>query len=616
LVHPTPTYYFVITRKAIFTGMDCNSGGAWRYYAPPDHAIWTLRNIYFPCSLPDPASSNAPPPLLSSNEPDSLSTDCWVQVFAPSEGEMGSSTANTSKTEHTPVKTEESTWPKHLPPSTNSSTQGEHSALPHAPPAPIPTTQTSPSHSDHLHRPATSTSTSPLPEDCSVPGHPPPTRYDNNSPKWSDALKSNRRKEWLAGLDTEFTILERQDVFDDFPHKLIPPGHQILSSGVVTKVKRDADGNKVCLKYPKGHGKGGPTVMKLKKALYGAHQSGHLWENYQNNKIIALGYRCCKKDVSIFVCTNKDSIYSIIICYVDDFVICCTRGHIDPIKKEILQLFDCKDLGETKLFLGIAITRDQPARKILLNMNAYINNIVARCCQPDIAFPTALLARFSSCYGAPHIAVICCIHRYLLETAHIGLTYDGNKPFYEVAYSDADFASQYGRKSITGSIVMMGGAAISWVSKRQPSVSLSTMEAEFIALCTTAKEIISVRQFLDDLGISHDTPTTSPIFCDNQAAIEAVHNPTHKTRAKHIDIAYNFIRDKIHQMKITVSFIPTRDNLADPFTKPLNYNQHWYLANSFLGIPSLHHANAFGNSFPRTLYALDQHELVASLPKM
>ncbi|KAJ1299862.1 hypothetical protein OPQ81_002656 [Rhizoctonia solani] len=413
------------------------------------------------------------------------------------------------------------------------------------------------------------------------------------------------------------------------------------------------------VEYPDGYGKNSPTVMKLKKALYGAHQSGQLWEQYRNDKILTLGYQYCQKGVSIFTRMTKNGIYSIIICYVDDFVICCTKGHIKSVKKEILDLFDCKDLGETRLFLGISITRDRSNRTISLNMEAYIRNIVkladlgdaapahtpmshsqpilkpinesneypyitqlgslfwiARCTRPDIAFAVALLARFSSCYGPSHITVIRRIHRYLLETAHIGLTYDGNKPFYEVGYSDSDFASQYGRKSITGSIVMMGGAAISWTSKRLPTVSLSTMEAEFYAVCNTAKEILSIRQFLDDLGITQDTPAASPIFCDNQAAIEAAHNPTHKTRAKHIDIAYNFIRDEIQQDRITVSFIPTRDNLADALTKPLSYNQHWFLANSFLGIHERHHSNVLGDHLPRVSYALDQRQFVSSLPEM
>ncbi|CCO37227.1 Copia protein AltName: Full=Gag-int-pol protein [Rhizoctonia solani AG-1 IB] len=141
------------------------------------------------------------------------------------------------------------------------------------------------------------------------------------------------------------------------------------------------------------------------------------------------------------------------------------------------------------------------------------------------------------------------------------------------------------------------------------------MEAEFIATCTTVKEVLSIRQFLDDLGVTYNSNTATPILCDNQAAIEAIHNPTHKTRAKHIDIAYNFICDEVQNGHIAVSFIPTCKNLADALTKPLNYNQHWYLSNSFLAIHKQHHSNILGNFFPRALLALDQSEYASSLPE-
>jgi hypothetical protein len=396
--------------------------------------------------------------------------------------------------------------------------------------------------------------------------------------------------------------------------------------------------------------------MKLKKALYGAHQSGRLWEQYCNAKILAIGYKPNPKDKSIFTHT-KDSIYSIVLCYVDNFVVCCTATHIKSIKCEILSLFDCKDLGKIKLFLGISITCNRSNHTINLSMELYIKNIVkitdlhnaaiahtpmsntqpmlepmatndnfpfiallgrifwvARCWWPNILFATALLACFSNCFGALHINTLKCIFRYLTNTASIGITYDGNKPFYKVAYSDADFASQYGRKWITGSLVMMGGAAIAWSSKKQSSVSLSTMEAEFLALVNTAKEILLIWQFLDKLGIKYNKPITSPIFCDNQAAIEAIHNPTHKTHAKHMDIAYNFIRDKIHEQKISVTFIPTRDNLANSLTKLLNYNQHWYLNNSILGIHAKHHSYVLGNHFLHTLLEEDCKRFLALLP--
>ncbi|KAB5587335.1 Copia protein [Ceratobasidium theobromae] len=102
----------------------------------------------------------------------------------------------------------------------------------------------------------------------------------------------------------------------------------------------------------------------------------------------------------------------------------------------------------------------------------YVTNLgrlfwVARTCRPDIAFATSLLARFSSCYSSPHITALKRVFKYLAATASIGITYDGHKPFYEVAYSDADYASQHGRKSVSGSVVLMAGAAVAWSSKRQ-----------------------------------------------------------------------------------------------------------------------------------------------------
>ncbi|KAJ1299493.1 hypothetical protein OPQ81_003805 [Rhizoctonia solani] len=231
---------------------------------------------------------------------------------------------------------------------------------------------------------------------------------------------------------------------------------------------------------------------------------------------------------------------------------------------------------------------------------------IAQTTCPKIAFAVLLLAHFSSCYGPSHIAVLNHIHRYLKETMHIGITYDRNKPFYEVAYSDADFATQHGRKSITGSLIIMGGAAVAWSLKRQNTVSLSTMEAKFTAVCHTAKEVLVIRQFLNDLGIMYDSNVPTPILCDNQAAIKALHNPTHKTHAKHINISYNFIRDEIKEGRLSVSFILTCDNLTDAFMKLLNYNQHWYLANSFLSIHEHHHSNILGDFFLCVLFTLDQ----------
>ncbi|QRW09844.1 Copia protein [Ceratobasidium sp. AG-Ba] len=802
------------TRRAIFTGIDRNSGGVWRYLAWPDRAIRTSRNVYFPRHLPDPTSFDSPAPLTASTEPDSLSNDKWIQVFAPSEGEMGH---GPDALKHQHISTQ------HEDPSTQS--QGEPSTSSQPAPAPIPaepSPKLSTSRSDHTHRPAPAPSKSSEPSDRLVPGDnrrttrkqakgdstpfehfrlnqqskpervlwfqalnslhnrtsqfirdpdevylvdvssfghsadranlpdnvqacflaldtsrddelhcytawaakhfsslSEPHLVDSDSPKWSEALKSDRRDEWIAALDAEFAQLKKQKVYEVINRSDVPRGAQILTSGPVLKLKRDADGKELRLKarlvlhgnrqiagltyndcfsntpdlvyirivfalvayadldchmvdvtgaythapmdipqyveFPEGYGKGGPKIMLVKQALYGSHQAGHLWELFRNGKYTAIGYRPCAKDVSIFTRT-KDGVFSIIICYVDDFVICCTRGHIEQIKREILNLFDCKDLGETRLFLGIAVSRDRSRRTLSLTMESYIKSIVkladledaspaytpmsntmpalepstdkidypyitqlgrlfwvTRCVRPDIAFPVGLLARFSNSYGTHHITVMKRIHRYLATTAKIGLTYDGNKPFYEVAYSDSDFATQHLRKSISGCVIILAGAAVCWLSKRQNSVALSTMEAETVGCHHTARELIAIRQFLDDIGIKYPSAVPSPILCDNQAAIESAHNPTNKPRTKHIDVPYNFVRDEVNKKTITVSFIPSKENLADAFTKALNYNQHWYLANSFLGIHERRHADAFGQSFPHALLAQDLESSFVSL---
>ncbi|QRV83053.1 Copia protein [Ceratobasidium sp. AG-Ba] len=800
------------TRRAIFTGIDRNSGGAWRFLPWPDRAIRTSRNVYFPRHLPDQTSFDAPAPITVSDEPDSLSEEKWVQVFAPSEGEMGTG-PEAHKHEHISTKHEDP----------SSQAQGEPSTL--SQPTPTPTAPGPPLNTDsveHSHRPTPGPTAPSEPSDRLIPGDncrttraqartgatsfkharlndknkfervlwlralndlhnrtslfirdpdevnsvdsssfgnsphcsqllnhiqacflalnasrddelpcynawaakhfsslSQPDLVDSDSPKWSDALKSNRRKDWLAALDAEFAQLKKNKVYTEINRRDVPRNAQILTSGPVLKIKRDADGNEIRLKarlvihgnrqiagltynetvsntpdlvyirivfalvayadldchmvdvtsaythapmeiplyveFPEGYGKGGPTVMFVTQALYGSHQAGYLWELFRNGKFIAIGYRPCAKDDSIFT-RNKNGVFSIIICYVDDFVICCTAGHIDSIKREILNLFDCKDLGETRLFLGIVVARDRARRTLSLTMESYIKSIVkladlekaapvetpmsntmpilepstekidypyttqlgrlfwvARCVRPDIAFPVGILARHAGSFGDAHINVMKRVHRYLATTSKLGITYDGYKPFYEVAYSDSDFAQQHLRKSISGCVIILSGAAVAWLSKRQSSVALSTMEAETIACHHTAKELLAIRQFLDDIGIKYSSAVASPILCDNQAAIDSAHNPTNKMRTKHIDTPYNFVRDEIHKQTITVSFIPSKENLADAFTKPLNYNQHWYLTNSFLGIHEPRHADALGKSFPHALLAQDLESSAKSL---
>ncbi|KAJ1300045.1 hypothetical protein OPQ81_011165 [Rhizoctonia solani] len=236
---------------------------------------------------------------------------------------------------------------------------------------------------------------------------------------------------------------------------------------------------------------------------------------------------------------------------------------------------------------------------------------LAHTIRPDIMFVVCLLTQFTNTYNDFHVHVMKCIFQFLAGTSHIDLVFDGKQPFNLVAYSDSDFGQQYGRKSISGSIVLLGGTVISWFSSKQHSVSLSMMEAECMALAKTAQEVISIRSMLYGLGYFINRPTT--ILCDNAAAISFSNNPTHCTQAKHIDLQFQFVQDKINNSSIVIGPIPSRDNLADAFTKALPYARFWRLANDYLGTRKVDYRQALGMHFPIWHYHDDLETSIQSI---
>ena len=136
-------------------------------------------------------------------------------------------------------------------------------------------------------------------------------------------------------------------------------------------------------------------------------------------------------------------------------------------------------------------------------------------------------------------------------------------------FCDADWASDStDRKSVSGYVITIAGGAVSWSSKKQPTVALSTAEAEYI----DAKQALWQRSLFKELDF--DIPTTSTIFTDNQAAISISHHPGHHSHAKHIDIAHHFLRDLINNRALNTVYVNTCENLADLFTKGLSKELH------------------------------------------
>jgi hypothetical protein len=160
----------------------------------------------------------------------------------------------------------------------------------------------------------------------------------------------------------------------------------------------------------------------------------------------------------------------------------------------------------------------------------------------------------------------------------MGITYKATSAEL-LGFCDSDYANDLDtRRSTTGYIFSLSGGAISWKSRRQPTVALSSTEAEYMAAADACKEALWLRRLLNEVqtgsGINSDFNKPQTIHIDNNSALDLAKNPKHHDRTKHIDIRYHFIREVIENGQVALQYIPTRENVADIFTKPLPREPH------------------------------------------
>jgi hypothetical protein len=199
--------------------------------------------------------------------------------------------------------------------------------------------------------------------------------------------------------------------------------------------------------------------------------------------------------------------------------------------------------------------------------------------RPDIAYAIGLLSRFCENPGIAHWQALKRVLRYLKGTLEFGPIYGGGISESLIGFSDADWAGDTdGRKSTSGYMFLLSGGPVSWRSRRQPIVALSTTEAEYVAACDATKEAVWLRQLLQDLGFgSGDFPTI--LYEDNQSCIAWATNPVDHNRTKHINIRYHYIRDQVRNNVITMVYMPTERMIADILTKAIPRAQFENLRN-------------------------------------
>ena len=351
-------------------------------------------------------------------------------------------------------------------------------------------------------------------------------------------------------------------------------------------------------------------VCLLKKSLYGLKQAPRLWYETLVTQLNSDGFQKLKSDHNIFARapgTNRSLYIGI---YVDDLLI--TGENLDEIKtyeQDLSSKFRMKLLGPVKTIVGIEVNRKEdycglsqsklilsmlerfnltdisPAKspsKImdnneespLLDSNQKYMEIIgtliylATNTRPEISYNVSTLAEKMQSPSEKDLKKLMEVVRYLKATYNHGLIYKQSMETNLIAYSDADYAAdQETRKSRSGYLVFHSSNLVSWFSKKQQVVALSTCESEYVAACTAAQEMLWLKQLLQELNMA---PNLSKLFVDNQGAISVAKNPKNHSKVKHIQIRYHFLREEVNSKNITLEYCKTTEMLADFLTKPLS----------------------------------------------
>ena len=206
--------------------------------------------------------------------------------------------------------------------------------------------------------------------------------------------------------------------------------------------------------------------------------------------------------------------------------------------------------------------------------------------RPDIAFAVGNAARYCAEPSQSHWSAVKRILRYLKGTTDMGLLYE-RADTKLTGYSDADWAGDItDRKSTSGYVFMNSGSAVSWRSKKQTSVALSTAEAEYIALSSATQEAMWLRQLFVNLDKDYEMSVPTTIYEDNQSTICMTKNNQSHGRSKHVDIKYHFVREQVERQTINIMYCKSEEMTADIFTKGLGINQFKKLR-SKLGMTSM-----------------------------
>lgn len=356
-------------------------------------------------------------------------------------------------------------------------------------------------------------------------------------------------------------------------------------------------------------------VLKLRKALYGLKQAPRAWNKRIDTFLVHSGFMKCTSEHGVYVKMMNQVDVLIICLYVDDLLITGTSlSGIEELKTSLKQEFEMSDLGTLTYFLGIEFVHTE--RGVLMHQKKYISEVLKRfnmqncnsaetpaeinlkldkgegepaaddtvfrqivgslrfIChtRPEISYAVGLVSRFMSNPRQSHLMAAKRVLRYLKGTQGYGVLFPHQERegtgLQLVAYSDSDWCGDLlDRRSTMGYVFLICGAPVSWCSKKESVVALSTCEAEYIAACSAACQAVWLSTLLRDLKVA--IGETVELQVDNKSAIDLAKNPVSHGRSKHIETKFHFIREQVSKGKIKLKHCGTDLMIADIMTKAL-----------------------------------------------
>ena len=378
-------------------------------------------------------------------------------------------------------------------------------------------------------------------------------------------------------------------------------------------------------------------VCRLHRALYGLKQASRAWYIKIDQFLRSKGFIACFADPNLYV-KKEGNCFIILALYVDDTILVSNHiAFMEYIKKILSSAFEMVDLGEIHSCLGIQVQRYRQQGILLLRQTKFIDDIIEKfglahahsantpilmsstkntstrcheesaihqpyanlvgCLQfvglntrPDILFAANFLGQYLASPSTIHWSAAKRVLKYLKGTKDFGLVYRRQEESFAstsldlIGYTDADWASSHSSmRSTSGNCFFINGCLISWSSKKQRCVAVSTTEAEYVAASLAARELVWLRQLLADLG--HSLASSTPLRCDNQSAISLTKDYVQHSKSKHIAIHYHYVRHEVKKGSIMVEHCPNDQMIADIFTKALSEARFTSLR-SALGIAS------------------------------